>query len=519
MFHQLSNNGQSELQKSGERFLSNKVNIAAMIIILVGIVLRLVQYYINRSLWLDESSLALNILNRSYPELLKPLNFYQSAPVGFLFIEKLNEQLLGSNEFALRLFPLIAGVASLLLFYVLARQVLRKESVLIALALFTLSGPLIYYSSEVKQYSSDVAFTLALLIAAFHFYSHKPNPLSILLFGLMGAAAIWFSNPSIFVLCGIGTVLTAIYLLRKDWTALGRSAVIFSLWSISILAYYVAIISQQRNSGLVDFMKKCWKNSFMPLIPSSISDFQWYSASFFSMFSEPGGFVLIGVAAMAFLTGCICMFRRSRNIFLILLSPVAITLLVSGFKMYPFTGRFLLFLTPILLLLIAEGAEHVMHRTGIETPAIGSILIGLLFFHPLVHAAQNLITLSPYETRTNEDIKTVLKYVKDHKKTGDTVYSSFFARNPFEFYAKSYGFDEEGYIKGNWLRNDKSNAKKEINRVRDKDRVWFLFTHTTTATGKYEEDSFLYELDSFATKLDYFKSEGASLYLYDLGER
>jgi len=39
-----------------------------------GFVIRLVQYLSNRSLWGDEASIALNIINRSYQELLTPLS-------------------------------------------------------------------------------------------------------------------------------------------------------------------------------------------------------------------------------------------------------------------------------------------------------------------------------------------------------------------------------------------------------------------------------------------------------------
>ena len=48
-----------------------------------GIVLRLVPYLVNRSLWLDESMLALNIIHRSFAGLWAPLDFNQGAPLDF----------------------------------------------------------------------------------------------------------------------------------------------------------------------------------------------------------------------------------------------------------------------------------------------------------------------------------------------------------------------------------------------------------------------------------------------------
>src|SRR5689334_23171439 len=84
--------------------------------VLFGALVRLVQYASNRSLWSDEAMLALNIVDRSYLELLKPLDYNQAAPPLFLWLEKLAVQLLGNNEYALRLVPLTAGLIALAAF-------------------------------------------------------------------------------------------------------------------------------------------------------------------------------------------------------------------------------------------------------------------------------------------------------------------------------------------------------------------------------------------------------------------
>ena len=57
--------------------------------ILLGILLRLRQYVEARPLWLDEAMLSLNILTRSFQGLLQPLDQDQTAPVPFLWGEKL----------------------------------------------------------------------------------------------------------------------------------------------------------------------------------------------------------------------------------------------------------------------------------------------------------------------------------------------------------------------------------------------------------------------------------------------
>jgi hypothetical protein len=60
---------------------ASRLTLSLCRIIFIGIILRLIQYGINRSLWLDESLLALNIVNKSLSELLRPLDYNQIAPV------------------------------------------------------------------------------------------------------------------------------------------------------------------------------------------------------------------------------------------------------------------------------------------------------------------------------------------------------------------------------------------------------------------------------------------------------
>ena len=139
-----SNKNSNTNQKYLNLFSPQKLS---WIIIGFGIAIRLVQYLYNRSLWADEAVLALNIVNRSYLELLQPLDYDQGAPIGFLWIEKLAIQLFGNNEYALRLFPLLSSILSIFIFYKLAKIFLRLEAVPIALAFFVSLNYLLYFAT------------------------------------------------------------------------------------------------------------------------------------------------------------------------------------------------------------------------------------------------------------------------------------------------------------------------------------------------------------------------------------
>ena len=95
-------------------------NFLWWILVVLGIVLRMQQYIANRSLWHDEANLALNLVNRSFGGLTQPLDFDQGAPIGFLLLEKLFIVLIGSQDYVLRLIPLLSG---LLAVYLITTQV------------------------------------------------------------------------------------------------------------------------------------------------------------------------------------------------------------------------------------------------------------------------------------------------------------------------------------------------------------------------------------------------------------
>src|SRR5438067_470214 len=82
---------------SRARFGAAVLQWSVPVLVLLAVLLRVAQYLANRSLWLDEASLALNVLNRGFSSLTGELDFNQGAPVGFLFAEKVLTILIGSS--------------------------------------------------------------------------------------------------------------------------------------------------------------------------------------------------------------------------------------------------------------------------------------------------------------------------------------------------------------------------------------------------------------------------------------
>ncbi|MEJ7666692.1 MAG: glycosyltransferase family 39 protein [Hymenobacter sp.] len=128
---------------------------------LLGAGLRLWQWQLGTSFFLDELAVLHNLASRPAAQLLsQPLADAQVAPPLFLLLEKACLVGLGRSELALRLPALLAGLAALPLLWAVARRVLAAPLVPLALLTFAVGFTFIYYGAQVKQYAGDVAATL-----------------------------------------------------------------------------------------------------------------------------------------------------------------------------------------------------------------------------------------------------------------------------------------------------------------------------------------------------------------------
>lgn len=543
--------------------------------LLVGVLLRLHQYLLNRSLWIDEAYVAINLLSRSYRELILPLDYNQGAPYGFLVIERLSIDLFGDGERSLRLFPFISGIIALFLLVRVAGYFCTKGGLAVSVGLMALCDRAIYYSSELKQYSSDLMVTLllyTLLIGILeqqppssssgapppqserqrHRFKPRSAPgLQNVLFSLVAAIAVWISHPAAFVIAGTGLWLLGEAAVARRWQRTLSYAATFAVPALSFAAFYVISISQIVGNAALQQSWSTNHNSFMPLPPTSLNDLKWYFETFFTLFDYPVGIALTGIAALTFVVGSTVLWQQHRRTFGLLFMPIAITLLASGLQKYPFKGQLLLFLVPNILIVIGHGTSVLadwgqrQDRVRLDSsqigPWLGKAIALLLFLYPAYYAALNLNNprMPPrfeYQ-RVRENIEPVLADIRNNWQSGDTLYVYYASQYALRYYGDRYGFDiasalppksNEPYsgpwyepalvsappmIIGEFSRDDWSIAESEIDRLRD--RVWVLFSHAYDRRSALdEEDAFVYLLDRAGTRLEEFNAVEATAYLY-----
>ncbi|MHC4212763.1 MAG: glycosyltransferase family 39 protein [Planctomycetota bacterium] len=486
----------------------------------IGIFLRLNHFLRKGVLRVTEVPLAASLVSRSYRALLEPLAYRQIAPIGFLFIERFFIQIFGTSESSLRLFPLLAGIISIPLFLKLARITLDRKAIPIALTIFVASRHVIYYSSEVKQYSCDVAIALVLFLTGFYVMSRQLSCRRLLGLGLLGAVAVWFSHAAVFVLASIGMCLFVIHSAKKEWKELGYLSLVILLWIFSFTACYMYIHHNYEHYGRI---VRYWKDAFMPFPPSNLADICWFPNTLESVFRNPGGFKTnILFVVICFFVGSISMlFKSKKKKVCILLFPLFFALGASGMHAYPFADRLLLFLTPSIFLMVAEGAEQMRGRVWVSAPSLGICVMLLVVFFPVFSAVKSIsVPSAPLDVKLS-----FLEYLKNHRREGDVVYihNAWGSGALFRYYASSYGLNENDYIVGEnkWkdysksVKKDFSDYAVELDRLRGNDRVWVVFMSGVSNKVKF----FYYYLDRIGTRIESFENKKyAPVCLYDLSK-
>ena len=175
--------------------------VFAILIMAVGFIIRVTLFMSGRALWHDECSLAINILTRNPFQFLSPLEHLQSAPPIFMGLTKILTYIFKTNEYSLRIIPLLASLGSVPLFFLLSTKIFRKKyTQLIAIFLFVINFQLTYYAQEFKQYSLDTFMTILCIYLLSHKELKTMSIRNTILYGIIFALIPLISFPSAFVL-------------------------------------------------------------------------------------------------------------------------------------------------------------------------------------------------------------------------------------------------------------------------------------------------------------------------------
>jgi hypothetical protein len=497
----------------------------AATLIAAGVILRLWQYLANSSLWIDEAALARNIIERPFSELFGSLHYAQVAPPLFLAVERGAITVFGTSEYALRLFPLLSGIVALVLFWAVAWRTIPGWPAVFAVGLFALAIPFVYSASQVKQYSSDAAVSLSLLLAALTLRAGNARDGFIVLVAAAGAILVWMSQTALFVIAGI-TIAFVSLLRREPSSAQLRLLAPCCIWLIS------GVLAGLHGLGTVtaadrEYFRAFWHVGFLPFPPAGMRDVLWLPEQFVWVFGSFGtglGQLQGGLkyrwsyaftAVMVY--GWWRLWRTRRDAALLLGLPVLATLGASALGLYPFTARLVAFLIPSLLICVAAGAgqlvERLSGRLGLGVPVVLAILGG----SPLYAIAT---ALPPSRI---QDLKPALVHLAQQRRDADAIYVYSGAALSYRYYAGRLALPEDRVHYGTCAIGNPRDYLKQLDRLRGEARVWVVMTHEQQLG---EREFILGYLNQLGRQLDVVDipsernhpTERASVHLYDLSE-
>lgn len=486
---------------SGHRGLLDTV---VRLVLFAGAFLRVSVWWQNRSLFIDEANLARNFCDTGWAAYFQPLQYDQYAPPLFCLVQRLNVQWFGQHEYALRLFPLLCSLAAIPLFYRLAKRMVSNGWVRLALAwIFSFSDLFLRYATEAKQYGCDLWVALGIVVCCLE-RPFRPRAAAAL-----GAAAVWLSMPSVFILFGAGLYFFQKAWLDKDRKGLVRTGLVLLAWCGSFATYYLLLL---RPSLGVEALVEWHRTWFFPLFPASAGALRQARDLLMSFPYYTAGHTVLALAAGAagILSGLAFLAGNEKPGGLLIALPVLACMVASGFGYYSLIPRMLVWAFPLILLVQGLGWQWWWEKSHrYLRPLWLAVWIGAASLHSGWQYLREPLKL--------EEIRPVLQTVAQNFREGDAVYVSHEAWPATAYYTACYSGKERypfvnHLVKGEWDGHPAAAMPDAAGRPAR--RIWLVYSHLLSDVSRQAMQADLKVISGFARQAFVAEQPGACGYLY-----
>ncbi len=408
---------------------------------MAGAALRLGAYLGRPSLFVDEAMVAINVGDRSFRELLTPLDYDQSAPVPFLWVVKLCTTVAGMNEFTLRAVPLLAGLGLLYLVWHVAARLLPAPAAVLAVWVAATAPTLVQFSVMTKPYMTDALVALLVLAPTLSVLERPGDGAAWRHLTLWGFAGVLWSFPAAFLLAAAGAGLLASPAVRREPRALLRLSVAAAVWGGTFLALYVTLY---RSAATTPYVQQFWAANYLTpaaLVPGGGGWSMLGQALLQVLVNRPTPpptillFTVVALAGTLFLAA-----RHGASVLLPMIGPLAALILASALHRYPVSARLLLFLAPAVVLTLAAALAAAGERWPVGTRAV--VARSLAAALPLTFAA---VALShPFRTPRT---RLAARELERLASSGEPVYVINSAIPHWVFYTTDWSAPDTAYLR------------------------------------------------------------------------
>ncbi len=484
------------------RYSNISLRIFTELILLAGIGLRLVLYFQNRNLIIDEANIVRNLAERGYGGLVLPLRYEQYAPPVFLWMEKLSSQLFGYGEKAMRLYPLLAGIAALFVMYKLGARLMTKAALWLPLGLLAIGAFFIEYSTVMKQYMPDALIALSLIWLALKWNINELRPDRFVLYWVVaGSLAIWSSMPSVFILAGVGAYYCWQSFRLHERSRLPQLMAVGGVWVLQFALYYLAILKPQINS---EYLQNYHREFFLFATPENLAEWRHNWERIEEILQHTVGItgVAIGGAILLLLIGGITLLLRRTAHFMLIALPCLLVLAAAALNQYSLIARVILFMMPLLMLIMGIGFDVLMQ--GARPVRAIAALLGLY----MLYACSGFFYIR--QPLRFHEITNGLEWIRERGGRGDQLYVHDANVPTYIYYTELHPGRAQwaqlyGAHKLSW-EDDYTELTKNL-----KDTAYFLYTGGFPEGERARRTS---EIEKNMKQVGYFERDICFVYVY-----
>lgn len=341
---------------------------------IAGVATSIYMNFVNRSLWLDEAALAFSFSKRPFLQLWDgPLEWLQSAPLGWLYFEKSLALLFGNTEFVLRIGSIFGFAMALVILFLLLKRLNVSTALCLGACAFYANMPFILkYSNVFKPYIFD-GFIVLLAIYLFQLYSAGRLRAAIL--AVAWTLMIWFSTPVAFIMGGLLLSAGIFCLIEKDVRRLGRLIAVGAVILLSFGLHYFLWLGDE---SIVSGMQAYWEDQNFPLIPTSLADLSKMLHMVAELTTHAGSLRPL-VLLMAAYTFPMALYRRQTTLVGCYLG-ILLALFASWLNMFPIQDRMWCFLYGMLALLSFYSLACIENEDAFWHRLVLCLFLSFLFY-------------------------------------------------------------------------------------------------------------------------------------------
>jgi len=349
-----------------------------------GLVWRLVRFALHFELTGDEFNIVRSVLERDYAGLLKPLDYANVSPPGFLWLTKFMLSVFPCDGGA-RLLPFLASLAAMAMSWLICRDTLRGTARWAAWAVFCVSYVPVAEGTRSKGYSIDLLLAAVMLWWLLRWLRERDKHRYLVWLTLCAPVFIWLSYTAVFIIGAAGLIWAAALLQSRlrPQRALepgARAGVpAFWLWlasvaltGVSVLVLYECNIRAALQRSHAVSLDTSWGAGFPPI--KQPWNIPWWLLTVHTGrgFAWPVGdnHFASSVTFVLWVSGLVVYWRRgNRWIWWLFVTAQVLSLAAASFQKYPYLAnpRISMFLGPGICLFVGVGIQYWIDRQRSDT--------------------------------------------------------------------------------------------------------------------------------------------------------